>query len=324
MKKNTQNSKTYFTKKVTLLLFLCVLQKTYINAQQDPQYAQYMYNMSVFNPAYATGDVGIINTGLLYRSQWAGAVGAPKTATAFIHASLNDRIEIGISFINDEIGDGALNENTISANFAYKLQLSKNTYLSLGAKAGVNLFNTKFNDFNLNSGNFSSDPAFAENINDNFLNIGAGLFLYSNSFYAGLSAPNFLRNTHLTEQNGISALGSEQLHTFLTAGYVFELSQTLDFKPSFLVKSVQGAPLSMDLNANVRYLQNFEAGISYRFDDSFSVLVNFGITESLRMGYAYEYTTSNLGDFNSGTHEIILMYDLNFTRSKRYSSPRFF
>lgn len=321
---NVRNTKIKFMKKITFLLFLSLIQNMYIQAQQDPEFTQYMYNMSVINPAYATGEVGVVNAGLLYRSQWVGAVGSPKSATAFIHAPLNDRIEIGLSFINDEIGDGALNENNVSANFAYKLQLGKNTYLSLGAKAGLTLFNTQFSDFQLNSGNFSSDPAFAENINDNFLNIGAGLFLYGERFYLGISAPNFLGSKHLTDQNGISALGSESLHTFLTGGYIFELSETLDFKPSFMVKSVEGAPLSMDVNANVRYLENLEAGVSYRFDDSFSLLVNYGITQNLRIGYAYDYTTSNLGNYNSGTHEIILLFDMNFSGSKRYSSPRFF
>lgn len=321
---NVRKPKNKLMKKLTFLLFLGLIQNMYLQAQQDPEYTQYMYNMSIVNPAYATGDVGIVNAGLLYRSQWVGAVGAPKSATAFIHAPLNDQIEIGVSFINDEIGDGALNENNISANFAYKLQLGENTYLSLGAKAGVTLFNTQFNDFELNSGGFATDPAFAENINDNFLNLGAGLFLYGDRFYVGLSAPNFLANKHITAQNGISALGSEQLHTFLTGGYIFAISEKFDFKPSFMVKSVQGSPLSMDVNANVRYLENLEAGVSYRFDDSFSVLVNYGITQNLRIGYAYDYTTSNLGNYNSGTHEIILLFDMNFSGSKNYSSPRFF
>jgi len=190
---NVQILKTKLMKKLTFLLFLGLIYSMNLQAQQDPEYTQYMYNMSVVNPAYATGEPGIVNTGLLYRSQWVGAVGAPKSATAFIHAPLNDQIEIGLSFINDEIGDGALNENTISANFAYKLQLGKNT---------------QFSDFQLNSGNVSTDPAFAENVNDSYLNLGAGLFLYGDRFYVGLSAPNFLGNKHLTEQNGISALGS--------------------------------------------------------------------------------------------------------------------
>lgn len=311
-------------KKVTLLLFFCLAHSMYLQAQQDPGYTQYMYNMSVINPAYATGDIGIANAGLLYRSQWVNAVGAPKSATAFINSPLNDRIEVGLSLINDEIGDGALSENNVGANFAYKLQLGNELYLSLGVKAGLTMFNTQFSDFQLNSGDFNSDPAFAENINDNFLNIGAGLFLFGNQFYLGISAPNFLASKHLSEQNGVSALGSENLHTFLTAGYIFELSESVELKPSIMVKSVQGAPLAADVNANVRFNGNLETGLSYRLNESYSVLLNYGITQHIRIGYAYDYTTSNLGNFNSGSHEIMLLFDLNFSGSKRYSSPRFF
>lgn len=311
-------------KKGTFLLFLGLLQNVFLQAQQDPEYTQYMYNMSVVNPAYATNEIGVVNTGLLYRSQWVGAVGAPKSATAFVHAPLNDNIEIGISFINDEIGDGALNENNLAANFAYKLQLGQKTYLSFGIKGGVTLFNTQFNDFVLNSGNASTDPAFAENINDNFLMLGAGAFLFTDHFYIGLSAPNFLANKHLTDQQGIVAFGNENLHTFLTGGYVFDINKNLEFKPSFLVKSVAGSPLSIDINSNLRYLGNLEAGVSYRIEDSFSIMANYGITNNLRIGYAYDYTTSNLGNFNSGTHEVFLLFDMNFSGSQRYSSPRFF
>lgn len=324
MKMNLSNLKTKFMKKVTFLLFLGLVQSMYLKAQQDPQYTQYMYNMSIVNPAYATHDIGVANMGLLYRSQWVGAVGGPNTGTAFIRTPINDRIEAGISFINDEIGDGALNESNINADMAYLLQLNSKTFLSFGMKAGVTLFNTQFSDFQLNSGDFTSDPAFSENINDTFLNIGAGLFLFSDDYYVGLSAPNFLGGKHIAERNGISALGSENLHLFLTGGYVFEISQTLDFKPSFMAKVVQGAPLSLDINANVRFNGNLEAGLSYRFDDALSAMVNIGITPDFRVGYAYDYTTSNLGNFNSGTHEIMLLYNFRFSGAKRYSSPRFF
>ncbi len=324
MKMNIRTQKTKFMKKVTVLLFLGLVQSMYLKAQQDPEYTQYMYNMSVINPAYATSDVGVANAGLLYRTQWVGAVGAPKTGTAFLRTPINERIEAGISFINDEIGDGALNENNIYADFAYVLQLNDKIRLSLGLKAGVTLFDTSFSDFQLNSGDFTSDPAFSQNVNETFFNIGSGAYLYGDNFYVGISAPNFLKNKHISEQSGISALGNENLHLFATAGYVFAINENLDLKPSVLVKSVQGAPISMDFNANVRINGNFEVGVSYRLDDAISGLFNIGITPDLRVGYAYDYTTSNLGDFNSGTHEIMLLYNFRFSGAKRYSSPRFF
>ncbi len=324
MKMSIRNPKTKLMKKVTLLLFLGLIQSMYLKAQQDPEYTQYMYNMSVINPAYATSDVGVANVGLLYRSQWVGAVGAPKTGTAFLRTPINERIEAGISFINDEIGDGALNENNIYADVAYVVQLSQKVRLSFGLKAGVTLFDTRFNDFQLNSGDFTTDPAFSENVNETFLNIGSGLYLFSDNYYVGLSAPNFLGSKHLEERNGVAALGNENLHLFLTGGYVFKINENLDLKPSFMLRSVQGAPISADFNANVRINGNFEVGVSYRLDDAISGMFNIGITPDLRVGYAYDYTTSNLGNFNSGTHEIMLLYNFRFSGAKRYSSPRFF
>ncbi|RZJ33007.1 MAG: type IX secretion system membrane protein PorP/SprF, partial [Flavobacterium sp.] len=100
--------------------FCCLLAR----AQQDPEYTHYMYNMSVINPAYATDNEGVINIGGLYRTQWVGAVGAPKTASVFVHSPIFKRVEAGISVVSDEIGD-VVKENNIYADFAYVLPLSE-------------------------------------------------------------------------------------------------------------------------------------------------------------------------------------------------------
>ncbi|QLE00573.1 type IX secretion system membrane protein PorP/SprF [Galbibacter sp. BG1] len=305
-----------------LFLFICFSAM----GQQDPAYTQYMYNLSVVNPAYATGDAGILNTGALYRSQWVGAEGAPKTGTFFIHTPISQRIQVGGTIVHDEIGDGWINEDNIYANFAYILQLGYDSYLSLGINAGVTLFSTRFNDIQLNSGDFSTDPAFAENISETYPNIGAGAFLYGDKYYVGLSAPNFLNNKHLEEQDGINSLGSEEIHVFFTGGYVFDISQNVKFKPSFMSRFVSGAPLSIDLSANFLFNEMFEGGLSYRLDDAVSAMFNVKVTPNLRLGYAYDYTTSNLGNFNSGTHEVFVLFNLDFLGLNRgyNKSPRFF
>ena len=109
--------------KIRILGIIIVLLLTKIQAQQDPQYTQYMYNMSVLNPAYTTDTPSILNFGMLYRSQWQNAVGAPKTLTFFAHTPLSEKIEVGLSVVSDDIGDGALKENNIYADFAYILKL---------------------------------------------------------------------------------------------------------------------------------------------------------------------------------------------------------
>lgn len=295
---------------------------TSVSAQQDPEYTHYMYNMSVVNPAYATGTAAMLNLGGLYRTQWVGAVGAPKTFTFFGHTSLSEKIEIGASLISDDIGDGAKKENNFYADFAYILQLGGKNKLSLGLKAGFTSLQTNFNGFRFTDP--ATDLAFAENINVTKPNIGAGAYYFTDKYYVGLSVPNLLSSKHIEEKSGINAFGSEQIHTFLTAGYVFQISDAFKLKPAFMSRFVSGAPVSVDITANVLYNEKFELGAAYRINDAVSALMNINVTPSLRIGYAYDYTVSNLGQFNSGTHEIMLLFDLDLLGKGYDKSPRFF
>jgi len=295
------------------------------NAQQDPQFTHYMYNMSVINPGYATATEDMLNIGGLYRTQWVGMEGAPKTASFFAHTPINEKIELGISFTNDNIGD-VINENNIYADFAYVLPVGLESKLSLGLKAGFTFFNANFDGFILNSGNVSTDIAFNENINRTFPNIGIGAFYFTDNYYLGLSAPNMLTTTHLESENGIKSTGVQDIHYFLTGGYVFDINPDLKFKPAFMAKGVKGAPLAIDITANVLINKKLEAGLGYRLDDAISALVNFRVSPDLRIGYSYDFTTSNLGSFNSGSHEIFILFDVDlFGLKGGYDrSPRFF
>lgn len=308
--------------RLLLIICLCFLNK--VQAQQDPQYTHYMYNMNVINPAYATATPSILNLGGLYRTQWVGAVGAPKTFTFFAHTPVSEKIELGLSLISDDIGDGAKKENNIFADFAYVLQLNNNHRLSLGIKAGVTIFETNFNGFQFESGATNTDPAFNQNINSTFPNIGAGAFYFTDNYYVGLSAPNLLSTKHLEERDGLSRFGSENTHIFLTGGYVFQVSENLKLKPSFMAKAVAGAPMVADFSANVLLYDRLEFGASYRLNDAVSGLVNFKVVPNLRIGYAYDYTVTNLGEFNSGTHEVFMLFDVNLMKKGYDKSPRFF
>ncbi len=296
-------------------------------AQQDPQFTQYMYNMSVINPAYATAEEGILNLGGLYRTQWVGIEGAPKTGSFFAHTPINEKIEIGISFTNDNIGD-VVNENNIYADFAYVLPVGLESKISFGLKAGVTLFDTNFDGFILQSGNVNNglDVAFSENTSKAFPNLGIGAFFFTDSYYLGLSAPNMLSTKHLEDENGIKATGVENVHYFFTGGYVFDINENLKLKPAFMGKAVNGAPLAIDITANLLINEKLEAGLGYRLDDAISALINFKITPELRVGYAYDYTTTNLGEFNSGSHEIFILFDVDLFgfRGGYDRSPRFF
>ncbi|HMK06319.1 MAG TPA: type IX secretion system membrane protein PorP/SprF, partial [Flavobacterium sp.] len=202
---------------------------------------------------------------------------------------------------------------------------SDHSKLSFGVKGGITLFDVSFNNFKYTDE--QADPAFANNINKNFPNVGAGTFFFSDNYYLGFSVPNLLTTKHIDRQDGIQSTGVEAIHYFFTGGYVFDLNPNLKFKPAFMAKGVSGSPLSMDLTGNFLINNRFELGAGYRWDDSVSGLVNFYVTPSLRIGYSYDYTLSNLGQYNSGTHEIFLLFDLDMSRlsSKGFDkSPRFF
>ncbi len=295
-------------------------------AQQDVQFTQYMYNMSVINPGYATEDNDMLNIGGLYRTQWIGVDGAPKTASLFAHTPINEKIQVGISFVNDNIGN-VVDENNIYADFAYILPVGKSHKLSLGLKGGITAFNSNFDNVMLQSGNQTTDIAFNENVSKIFPNVGVGAFFYADNYYLGLSAPNMLTTKHLETENGIASTGVQSIHYFFTGGYVFDVNRKIKLKPAFMAKAVNGAPLAVDVTASALFNEKIEAGVGYRLDDAASALINFRITPQLRIGYAYDYTLSNLGDYSSGSHEIFVLFDIDLFGLKNNGydrSPRFF
>ncbi|MCH4823946.1 type IX secretion system membrane protein PorP/SprF [Gramella lutea] len=288
-------------------------------AQQDPLFTQYMYNMSVVNPAYATDDPGMLDLGAIYRMQWTDVDGAPRTLNFFAHTPISERVELGITVVHDEIGD-IEKQNNITADFAYVIPTGENTDLSFGAKAGLTTFDANLAGLDLNDPN---DPAF-ENINEIFPVFGVGAFWFGDNHYLGVSAPNLLTSEHLDNSQLLRDRGTEEIHYYLTGGYVFNISENFKLKPSTMVRGVKGAPLSVDVNANVLLYDKLEAGLGYRFDESITGLVNFRITQGLRIGYAYDYPTYDLS--NDGSHEIMLLFDFDlFGLNKGYDkSPRFF
>lgn len=306
--------------KIIYILLGLLLWITDFYGQQDPQYTQYMYNMNVLNPAYA-GSKGTLSLGLLARSQWVSVDGGPKTVSFDAHAPVGKKVGLGLSMIADEIGPAK--EQNIYADFSYTITTSREGRLAFGLKGGVTLLNVNLLDITLPQTSTGDDPLFDENINDAFPNFGAGVYYYTDKWYVSFSVPNILKSEHLDDEI-VNTTASEEVHYFLTGGYVFDLSSTLKFKPSLMFKGVTGAPLSVDINANFLMYDRFEVGASYRLDDSVSLLFNFGVTRSFRIGYAYDYTISDYTNANTGgSHEIILLYDIDFTK-KNLKSPRFF
>jgi len=302
------------------LYFIAILalSVTELRAQQDPHYTQYMYNMSVMNPAYA-GSKEAVSGGFLYRKQWVEIEDAPTTGTFFIHSPVGRNVGLGLSVISDKIGP--VEENNFYADFSYTLNLGGEHRLAFGMKAGVTMHKIDFNTIyptlpDINDGVFAGG-----NPNKTFLNVGSGVFYYTDKYYVAFSVPNMLKTKYLDFDG--RQYGTEELHYFLTGGYVFDINPNLKFKPFAMVKSSLNAPTSFDVSTNFMLYDKLELGATYRVEDSFGAMVNFAVTPSLRIGYAYDHIVSDLNTVTPSSHEVMLLFDLNFPK-KVSRSPRYF
>lgn len=288
-----------------------------MQAQQDPQYTQYMYNHSNINPAYAGSREGMNIFGL-YRTQWVGLDGAPKTATLSMNTPLGESgLGLGIGFVNDHLG--VMDDNTLSVDLSYAIDLNYSYKLAFGLKGSANLLDVNYSKLHIYN---PTDPVAAEDVKNEFTaNIGAGLFLYSDQAYVGLSVPTLLTRSRY-DDNNVKTL-REKMHVYLTGGYVFDLNRDIKFKPATLIKMEQGSPLQLDLSANFMFVDKFTAGVAYRWDAAVSGMVGFQVSENILVGYSYDAETSKLARYNSGSHEVFLRFSL-FNGFKRVASPRFF
>lgn len=300
-------------KKIILLfLFFSVV----CSAQQDAQYTQYMYNTIAVNPAYA-GSRGVLSVFGLYRTQWIGLDGAPKTSTISINTPLNDsNLGLGVSLVNDKIGP--TNENTLSADLSYTVPTSDTFKLSFGIKATANLFNVDINKLSFED---QDDPQFQDLRNKFTPNIGAGVYWHSDRAYLGLSVPNFIETNRYDDND--TAIFKDKINYYLMAGYVFDLNYYLKFKPAVLTKMVQGAPLQVDVSGNFMFNDKFTLGLAYRWSASVSAMAGFQVSEGLYIGYGYDHETTRLRRFNSGSHEVFLRFEF-FNNYNKIISPRFF
>lgn len=299
-----------------ILYFALMLIGLVSYAQQDAQYTQYMYNTINVNPAYA-GSRGVLSVFGLHRTQWVGLDGAPTTNAFSLNSPIeNTNLGVGLSFVNDKIGPTV--ENTISADLSYTIRTSETYKLSFGVKGTANLFNLDVNKLNPQN---AGDPLLQDLDNDFSPNVGAGAYLHSDKLYLGVSVPNFFE-TKRYDDNDI-AVYKERMNLYFIGGYVFDLSPSLKFKPAFLTKLVEGAPLQLDVSGNFLINEKFVLGAAWRWDAAVSAMAGFQITDGLFIGYGYDLETTKLANYNSGSHEVFLRFEL-FKKQEKIVSPRFF
>ena len=298
-----------------ILIFALMFTAVVSFAQQDAQYTQYMYNTINVNPAYA-GSRGALSIFGLHRAQWIGMDGAPVTNSFSVNTPINEsKIGVGLSVVNDKIGPTV--SNNISADISYTIQTSETWKLSFGIKASANMLDLNVSDLNPADQN---DPQF-QNYQKFTPNVGAGIYLHSDKAYVGLSIPNMIQTNNYNDEE--VAIYKELMSYYLIAGYVFDINYNLKFKPALMTKLTSGAPLQIDLSANFMYNDKFVLGAAYRWDAAFSGMAGFQVYEGLFVGYAYDSDTTNLKNYNSGSHELFLRFEL-FNHLNKIVSPRFF
>ena len=289
-------------------------------AQQDPQFSQYMFNLLALNPAYA-GSADRLSIKALSRHQWIGFEGAPTTQTLTAHAPVfRQSLAVGGSLMRDE--HGPVTQYGIIADVAYRLFLPRDRKLAFGIKGGINLFQGQYAELHPFEPN---DQVFQQNVTGKTdPQFGFGVMYYANRSYLGLSSLKLLRTEFFqTDSLRLVSDPGQRMHFYLSGGYVFDLSLYAKLKPTFMVKAVDGAPVSIDLGANVLFYEKLWLGAFYRYTDAVGALVQYNITDALTAGYSYDYTLSPLGDHSGGSHEFMLGFDLGKAPS-RIRSPRYF
>lgn len=307
-------------KKITIAIILLWLLAigTALKAQQETQHSMYFFNPLLLNPAYAGSQEAIQVTGTV-RDQWTGLKGAPKTQVLSIHSPLKkESIGVGFTVLNDQLG---ITKNTgVYADLSYSIKVNKkNNRLAFGIKAGMDFFRQDFSNLKVND---NTDELYTDGFNykKNLFNIGAGIYYYGKRHYIGISTPRLVKNK-INLASDQQAL--QESHYYLFGGIVIKINPAINMRPSFIVKYVNNAPLSIEGNLSFLFYDKIWIGAMYRHKAAAGLNIMYNISQNLRLGYAYDYQLTLLQKFSQGSHEIMLSYDLR-SKSKGFKSPRYF
>jgi type IX secretion system PorP/SprF family membrane protein len=300
-------------KKINIILILVLVAGIRLSAQQDPMFAHYQFNQLVLNPAYA-GNSDYTSFVLTTRHQWIGLEGAPQTQTFSVHTPLKNMIGVGLSLGRDVAGP--VSTFMCEANFSYKLKVSDKSNLSFGLMGGFNNSSVKLIGL---EGIDPNDVSFYNNINVYKPVFGAGLYFSHPSFYVGFSVPDLVESDYA--ENAVS--WKHKRHYYFNAGYITELGENVKFRPAFMTRYVQNAPISAEVTTSFIFKDLIWFGLIYRLNDAVGALAAVQINNQFRLAYSYDYTTSVLRPYQGGSHEISVSYDLN-NGNKQHTSPRYF
>ncbi len=294
----------YIKNTLTIVTFLLI---GTLYAQQEPNYSLYRYSMNVINPAYAGADGSTSLTANL-RSQWVDVQDSPETQSFFFATPVGKRVGLGASIVNDRTF--IEKQTSFSIDFSYQVPISDNTNVYLGLKAGGSTYNLDRAGLS-NYSVFPSDPALG-NIDTGFKpNVGIGGYLLNEKYFISLSMPSLLLSQSINNNDGRVTYSTDKTHIYLSGGYNFALSDSVEFRPYTMIRYVGGSPLSADINASFRFFSKFEIGVAYRTDEAITGLVVLDLADWAKIGYAYDGSTrSEISGVSQGTHEIL--FRLNF------------
>jgi type IX secretion system PorP/SprF family membrane protein len=307
-------------KKIYILALIALINivPNKILAQQLPLYSQYMFNTLEINPAYA-GVKQSMNFTSTFRKQFNGIRDAPQTTSIAGDMPIGDtQLGIGLKLVSDKV---SVTQNIgAQLSMSYKIEGDYSNF-SFGLQMGALNYRTDFSKLNVTN---AGDPVFAQNLNAMAANFGTGMFFNTSNFYIGLSSPNLVR-THLRQVDVALAeyTVKQNVHIYLNSGYLINLNDNFILKPSFLVRAIEGIPLDYDINANLYFREILSGGISYRSRSALVGIMDFKLTPTVRLGYAYDYNLGRLNNFTKSTHEIILRFNLPFERDELMPSYLF-
>lgn len=286
-----------------VLLLVNVAFSLCLRAQQRPLFTQYMFNGLLINPAYSAVDEAL-NVTALSRHQWVGFEGAPNTQTLSLHSPVKtSNTSLGVILLRDQIGE-VIEEQGFFLTGAQRVKVSEESYLALGLNFGFSRYTANYSK--IADSDLTLDPTFNDQ-NSSYFNVGFGLTLHSKKFMLGFSSPYFYSNT--TRESTASST-QRKAHYLLQGAYLVNVSDDVQIKPGALIKYVGNAPLQADLSSNVLIKEKVSFGISWRSFDSFDFMTEVQISPNLQLGYAYDFTTSELAKTNKGSHEIMLGFRL--------------
>lgn len=306
-------------KKLLLFLFVLNFSAGVLTAQQDVNYSHFMFNRLAFNPAYA-GSKETLTIGAIYRHQWQGIQGAPRTGSVYAHTPfMNGRSGAGLSITSDHVG--MMSNNYFDLSYAYRIPTGDRGNLSLGLSGRLEM--TQIDWTMARALDVDDMTIMGMDQNRTGVNFGAGVYYSTPKFYIGASAPTLLGTTLYEETSFGASDIQRQRSYYLMTGYSFNLSKNVDFRPGALLTFNPNAPFETDINASFVFMDTFLAGASYRLGDSFDAVIQYKFAPEFKAGFAFDFTTTELKDYSDATFEIMLEYMFDY-QSDGVDNIRFF